>query len=213
MYAHFHTRDWRCGLVGNAEPLPTEPVKVRRRTAEERREDVIAAAIVEFATLGLHGASTETIAARAGISQPYVLRLFGTKKALFLAAVDRVCQQIVAAWEDENARLAPDIDRMSSQEHLLALGERYFALVEEVDGLRLCLQSFASAEDSEVRALVHDWQRRMYAWIRDTTGADGHSVQRFFAFGMMLTVAASIDAIGVADREAWARSFLMYPVE
>ena len=38
---------------------------------------------------GLHGASTEDIAAAAGISQPYLFRLFGTKKELFLATVER----------------------------------------------------------------------------------------------------------------------------
>ena len=57
----------------------------KRKSAEERREAVLDAALVEFAEHGLHGGSTEAIAAKAGISQPYVFRLFGTKKELFTA--------------------------------------------------------------------------------------------------------------------------------
>ena len=57
-----------------------------RQTAEERREEILEAARYEFAARGLHGTSTEDIARRAGISQPYVFRLFGTKKELFMAS-------------------------------------------------------------------------------------------------------------------------------
>ena len=59
-----------------------------RQTADERRVAVLAAADVEFALRGLHGASTDAIARRAGISQPYLFRLFGSKKELFLAVND-----------------------------------------------------------------------------------------------------------------------------
>src|SRR6266576_2642021 len=64
-------------------------VTPKRKSAEERRESVLEAAYIEFAEHGLDGASTEVIAAKAGISQPYVFRLFGTKKQLFIAVVAR----------------------------------------------------------------------------------------------------------------------------
>jgi AcrR family transcriptional regulator len=41
-----------------------------RKTREVRRDEVLDAALEEFAELGLHRASTEDIARRAGISQP-----------------------------------------------------------------------------------------------------------------------------------------------
>ena len=62
---------------------------IKRKSAEERRESVLDAALEEFAEHGLHGGSTEAIAAKAGISQPYVFRLFGTKKELFTAVITR----------------------------------------------------------------------------------------------------------------------------
>ncbi len=58
-------------------------------SAEERRETVLEAAVVEFAARGLAGTSAEDVARRAGISQPYLFRLFPTKKALFVALVER----------------------------------------------------------------------------------------------------------------------------
>src|SRR5215210_4696470 len=57
-----------------------------RKSAEERREEILEAAIEEFAARGLRGASIESVAERVGVSQPYVYKLFGTKKDLFLAA-------------------------------------------------------------------------------------------------------------------------------
>ena len=64
-----------------------------RMSGPERRSQVLEIAAPEFADRGLHGASIEAIAHRAGITQAYVFRMFGTKKALFLelvgAAFDR----------------------------------------------------------------------------------------------------------------------------
>src|SRR2546423_12917753 len=64
-------------------------ITAQRKSADERREAVLEAALEEFAARGLDGASTEAIAAKAGISQPYVFRLFGTKKELFMAVIGR----------------------------------------------------------------------------------------------------------------------------
>src|SRR5437763_16238813 len=70
-----------------------------RKSAEERREEILEAALVEFAERGLHGASTEEIAKRAGISQPYVFRLFGSKKELFKAAIARCFRETLELFQ------------------------------------------------------------------------------------------------------------------
>ena len=70
-----------------------------RKTKEERREEILDAAVAEFAEKGLHGASTEEIARLAGISQPYVFRLFGTKKELYLAVVARCFRQTLETFQ------------------------------------------------------------------------------------------------------------------
>jgi AcrR family transcriptional regulator len=63
--------------------------KARRHTADQRREAVVVAAMAAFAAKGLYGTATEEIARRAGISQPYLFRLFGSKLNLFLVVLER----------------------------------------------------------------------------------------------------------------------------
>jgi AcrR family transcriptional regulator len=79
--------------------VPAAVVQSQRKSAEERRDDILEAAMVEFAERGLHGASTEEIAKRAGISQPYVFRLFGPKKDLFKAATARCLRETLETFQ------------------------------------------------------------------------------------------------------------------
>src|SRR5512144_1292161 len=71
-----------------------------RLSADERRADVVEAAVKAFASAGLHGTSTEDVARLAGVSQPYLFRLFGTKKDLFIAAIERMFERIAWVFED-----------------------------------------------------------------------------------------------------------------
>jgi len=185
----------------------TRPSK--RKTADERREEILQAAMTEFATHGYDGSSTERIAHKVGISQPYVQRLFGTKKALFIAALERVSNEIIAAWDAA-------LDRQpggSPQQKLEAIGETYQDFVRDVTPLRLVLQGASAAEDDDIRATMQTCMSRMFQWVRQHTGAGAPGVQQFFAYGMMLTVAASVRAMDIADHDEWARAMLMMQME
>src|SRR6476661_9464555 len=85
-----------------------------RQTADERRDAIVAAATEEFATGGLVGASTEAIARRVGVSQPYVFQLFGTKKDLFLAVVGSCFARIILAFEGAADRWTPGDETCNS---------------------------------------------------------------------------------------------------
>src|SRR5580658_10623697 len=89
-----------------------------RMPAAERRELVLDAAVVEFAVHGLEGTSTEDIARRAGISQPYLFRLFGTKKELFKATVSRCFRETLELFQ----RAA---EGKRGEEALHAIGDAY----------------------------------------------------------------------------------------
>ena len=115
-----------------------------RQTAEERREAVLAAAAREFARAGLHGASTDAIARAAGISQPYLFRLFGTKKELYLATTARRMEEIYQVFERASRG-------KTGEEALAAMGDAYRELIEDSERLQLMLQCFAGADDPEVR--------------------------------------------------------------
>jgi len=93
-----------------------------RKSAEERREDVLQAAREVFAHHGLSGASTDEIARRAGISQPYLFRLFRTKKELFLAAVERCFSETRDTFEQA-------AEGKTGDEALTAMGKAYGELI------------------------------------------------------------------------------------
>src|SRR3954454_5827743 len=104
-------------------------VQAQRKTAEARRDDILEAAQAEFAERGLHGASTEEIAKRAGISQPYVFRLFGSKKELSKAAVARCLRETLETFQ----RAA---EGKRGEEALKAMGDAYQELLGDRNRLR-----------------------------------------------------------------------------
>ena len=178
----------------------------RRATADERREAVLAAAVEEFAARGLHGASTETIAAAAGISHPYLFKLFGTKKELFLAASERVYERIHATFA-----IAAD-GEVDTAVMLAAMGKAYYELLERRAELRLLLHGFAAAGDPEIGAAVRHRYAALYRFVRDRTGADIAQMQAFWSHGMLLTIAAAIDLRSLAGEEDWVEQVLDYPL-
>ncbi len=181
----------------------------RRGTADERRAAVLTAAIEEFAGKGLHGASTEAIAAAAGISHPYLFKLFGTKKQLFLAATDRVYEHVrgaFAAAAEGHSDEDPDPDG-----RLWAMGKAYYELLGRRDELRLLLHGFAAAGDGEVGPVVRRRYADLYRFVQDTAGADAEAMQTFWAHGMLLTIAAAVDLPSLAGEEAWIGGLLAYP--
>src|SRR3982751_81617 len=95
-----------------------------RKTADERREEIIVAAFDEFAEHGLHGTSTDTIARKAGVSQPYLFRLFGTKKELYLEVVRRNFRKVLGLFQEASAG-------RTGVEALDAMGQAYLGLLKD----------------------------------------------------------------------------------
>lgn len=167
-----------------------------RLTGDQRREQVLAVAEQEFAHAGLHGASTETIAHRAGITQAYVFRLFGTKKRLFLDVVDRAFSRMTLAMLAA-AGEARGIDALS------AMGREYDAMLADRTTLLLQLQGFAACGDPEVQDAVRGSFGRLWEAVADLAGLDPVTVKSFLAFGMLLNTSAALNLAEVD--EPWAR--------
>ena len=157
-----------------------------RSTAEERREDVLEAALIEFAAGGMDGTSTDAIARRAGISQPYLFRLYPTKKALFIAAVDRTFGRVIDAFGKATVGL-------SGMEAKEAMGEAYMVLLRDQTFLQLQLHSYAAAcGDEEVRAATRRGFSRLWDEVLVLTGMGPEMSRDFMAFGMLLNVASAM---------------------
>ena len=170
-------------------------VVTTRMSGTERRSQVLAIAAGEFADRGLHGASTELIARAAGITQAYVFRMFGTKKALFLELVG-------AAFDRFSDGMAKAAAGAGGLDALALMGAQYYETLADRTILLLQLQGFAACGDAEVRDLVRARLGRMWDTVADTTGLDPVTVKSFLAFGMLLSNAAALDVDEVA--EPWA---------
>jgi AcrR family transcriptional regulator len=170
-----------------------------RLTADERRAAILGVAIEEFAARGLDGTSTEAIARKAGISQPYVFRLFGTKKDLFLAAVERCMRETMETFRRAG-------EGRSGEEALVEMGHAYLGLLRDRSRLMLQLHSYAACDDPDVREVVRRGFGDLVAFVERTSGAPPAVVTGWFANGMLLNVIAAMD---VADADSgWARRLM-----
>ena len=167
-----------------------------RMTADERRDAIVAAATEEFATGGLVGASTEAIARRVGVSQPYVFQLFGTKKDLFLAVVRSCFSRVILTFEDAAARWTPGTDGCDSP--LMAMGLAYKKLLANRTLLLLQLQAYAAGSDPDVRSVVREEWGRLYRRVSEVSGASKQEIHQFFAEGMLLNLGAAVGLPGEA---------------
>ena len=123
----------------------------RRSTADERRAEVVEAAIGQFARRGYHATRTADIARAAGVSQPYLYALFPDKRALFLACYDRAVERIRETLVQARQEAAEGEDLEAR------LGRAYQHMIRSrPDQLLFQLQAHAAAADPEIRPAVRE---------------------------------------------------------
>jgi AcrR family transcriptional regulator len=173
------------------------PEPRQRLTAGERREQIVDVAVRHFGDSGLHGTSTEDIAQEAGLSQPYLFRLFRTKRDLFLACCEACTKRVIDGFRAA-AAAAPE------GEKLRAMGQAYSGLLEDERWLRMQLQMYAACADDVIRVRARELYRELYDAVRELSGADGDELLRFFATGMLINVVSSIGLKEIAGEDEWA---------
>ena len=167
-----------------------------RHTAEERREEILHAAVARFGTTGLHGTSTEAIATDVGVSQPYIFRLFGTKKQLFIEAVRWGFDHTVERFREAGEAATDRHDAFKR------MGQVYMDLVTDRRFLGIQLQSYAATDDPEIRAVVEDGFGRLVMEIVRHTNASPDQLAAFLGRGMLINVASSMGVLEAT--EGWA---------
>jgi len=155
-----------------------------------------------FAEHGLSGASTDEIARKAGISQPYLFRLFHTKKELFIATVESCFAETLDTFRQAAAG-------KTGEEALMAMGKAYGELIRSnPNRLRAQMQTYAACDDADVRVVAQKGFGALVGFVEQVTGVDAETLSRFFAKGMLINVVASMGLLD-AD-EAWARKLLSF---
>ena len=153
----------------------------------------------EFARAGFHGASTDAIARRAGISQPYLFRLFGSKKELYIASVRRCFRRTLEAMQGA-------AEGLRGEEALHAMGEAYGVLLKtDPTMLQAQLQTYAAAlDDTDVRHAVREGYGDLYTYAERVSGVPAPRLARFFAMGMLFNVVGAMGLHEDAEPEPWA---------
>ncbi|MFG2422892.1 TetR/AcrR family transcriptional regulator [Streptomyces sp. NPDC048448] len=163
-----------------------------RMSADERRESVIRAAMSEFARGGYDGTSTEAVARRAGVSQPYLFRLFAGKRALFLATARR-------CLADTTRLFAEATEGLSGEEALRAMANAYTRVIlKEPERLLMQMQVYVAVAACEAEgdtgfgeAVRAEWQR-LWDTVHLPLGADTGQTTTFMAYGMLVNVLVSL---------------------
>src|SRR3984885_13122481 len=168
---------------------PEKPKRPRRLSAQERRADLLEAAVIEFAESGYHGTRTADIAARAGFSQPYVYALFPDKRALFLACHDWTTERIKEALEKASADLAEgdDVEQALDRAYQTLFEDRPHQVLFQVQA------HAAATADPGIRAPVRQRFIELIELSERLTGASRDLVLRHVARSMLGNVALALD--------------------
>jgi AcrR family transcriptional regulator len=157
-----------------------------RLTAAERHEQLVAAAVTAFSLGGYAGTTTDQVARLAGVSQPYVIRIFRTKQELFLAAVNHAADRIEAKFREAAER----------EPTMASLGDAYNDLLAERELITMLLHGFTASADPAIGEPVRACFGRLYEVVKQLTGATSVEARDFFAIGMLLTCLGAMRVVG-----------------
>ena len=189
--------------------MKSGPAKRRRTPAAQRREELISAAVHEFAQGGLHGTPVERIARRVGVAQPYVFSLFASKRELFLAALERSFQRVADTFQAAAAEYAVGRAPAECESVLEAMGHAYKRLLSsDRDYLMLQHQCYAACDDALVRERVRNRYAQLVQLARELSGAEPAQLDDFFRHGMALNVAAALGVEELSVSCGWVRAEL-----
>ncbi|MFT4230721.1 MAG: TetR/AcrR family transcriptional regulator [Microbacterium sp.] len=157
----------------------TIPDAGRRLTSVERREQILRAALAVFGARGYDGATTDEVAKAAGVSQPYVVRLFGSKESLFLAAIDAALDELLEVFAEA---LAADGDLPISKR----VGQAYVDLLR-VRGLHQTLShAYLLGSHPVIGPAARGGFAKVWRFFREECGFDVEEARSFMAEGMLI---------------------------
>ena len=177
--------------------MPSEDMapKSTRLSAAERRALVLRAAMRAFARDGFAGTSTDAVAREAGVSQPYVVRIFGTKLDLFLEVFTTATDGVARAFGEvlEAGPFDPESD-----DDWERLGAAYTQLLADRDLLLVLMHGFTASSTPEIGSRARRSMGDIYVQIL-RTGCTPEQARDFVAQGMLLNVMVAIGAPEHAD--------------
>jgi len=179
------------------------PAPATRMKSEERRELILAAAAIVFGERGYVGATTDAVARAAGISQPYVVRMFGTKAALFQAVLGRSLDKLIAGFRQEITEHTGADDDLP-----MCIGRRYVQLLSDRGLLLSLMQAFMLGADPEIGPTARVGFLRVYRLLRDEAGFTPQQATEFLSGGMMINTLVGLRMGADFDTDPEVREML-----
>lgn len=177
-------------LAGSvAAAVDEAPEPGRRLSSQERRRQILVAALAVFGARGYEGATTDEVARAAGVSQPYVVRLFGSKENLFLAAIEEALARMLAGFRAALADAdAPDDPEITPEKAAAKrIGQAYVDLIE-VRGLHQTLaHAYLLGSHPAIGAAARKGFATVWRFFRDEMGLDADEARAFMAEGMLIS--------------------------
>jgi TetR/AcrR family transcriptional regulator len=172
-----------------------------RMAADDRRVLILDAATEVFGQRGYAGATTDQVASAAGVSQPYVVRMFGTKEKLFLEVLRRDLDRLLAAFR---AQLGVDSDLPIGAR----LGLAYVDLLQDRGLLLSLMHGFVLGADPVIGKVARCGFLDVYRFLKNEAGFTPQEAAEFLAQGMLLNTLVGIRMTDDYDTDADAREML-----
>lgn len=156
-----------------------------------------------FGEYGYSGATTDMIASRAGISQAYVVRMFGSKESLFAEAAERALDRVIDTFAAAAARSPHGTQTMQER-----LGHAYVELVSDRGVLLTVMHLFTLGSHPRFGPIARSGMLRIYVMLRDEAGLEAHAVEAFLARGMLINALLGVDMTQLVDSHLEARDLM-----
>jgi TetR/AcrR family transcriptional regulator len=174
-------------------------MKQERVSSAVRREQILAAASRVFGERGYVGATTDQVAREAGISQPYVVRMFGGKEKLFIAVLDRALGKLLDAFNG-----ALDLAREKGETHqetMARMGAAYADLIRDRGILLSLMQAFIAGHEPVIGERARAGFMQVYSLLRNEAGMEPDDLVDFLAHGMLFNVLIAMRLVGQRDSD------------
>ena len=176
--------------------------KAARLPRDERRAQLLVAALEVFTAAGYHSAAMDEIADRAKVSKPVLYQHFPSKLELYLAVLDVHIDSLVFAIQKAIASTRENSSRVS------ATVEAYFGFINsEGEAFRLLFESDMNLEPQvreRLNRMTYDCAAAVSAVISIDTGL-GKEESMMLAVGIIGTVQTTarhwLDRDGKIDRQ------------
>ncbi|MDQ0642574.1 TetR/AcrR family transcriptional regulator [Microbacterium murale] len=152
-----------------------------RLSSGERREQIVLAAVAVFGARGYVGTTTDEVARAAGVSQPYVVRLFGSKENLFLAAMEESLDRMMSSFR---AALVADDSGLSTEKRI---GRAYVDLLNVRGMHQMLAHSYLLGSHPVIGPAARRGFTTVWRFFREEAGFDAESARNFMAEGMLIS--------------------------